>query len=240
MLRLFFIFISSLVVLNFSYGLKKEDINKKLTSIRIPFIENEGQVDKNVKFYAKTFGGTLFVTKDGKIVYRTYNTVSLGEVYKGIELKLKAYGNNVEKIFEVKPKANPKEIVLKVEGAKELKIDEKTGQLIVRTELGDVKFTKPIAYQDIDGKKVKVEVRYKLISKDSYGFEVGKYDRTEPLIIDPLLASTYVGGGGDDIVHAIALDTNSVYIIGETWSSGYPHYKLLLSLVVLILTVHTQ
>ena len=35
----------------------------------MPFIANNGQVDEQVRFYAKTFGGTVFVTKDGEIVY---------------------------------------------------------------------------------------------------------------------------------------------------------------------------
>ena len=35
----------------------------------MPFIANNGQVDGQVQFYAKTFGGTVFVTKDGEIVY---------------------------------------------------------------------------------------------------------------------------------------------------------------------------
>src|SRR3989338_4885522 len=46
----------------------------------------------------------------------TYGVVSLGEVYDGIELKLKAYGNNVEKLFCVKPSANPDQIKIKLSG----------------------------------------------------------------------------------------------------------------------------
>ena len=95
-----------------------------------------------------------------------------------------------------------------------------------------MKFTKPIAYQEIDGKRVEVEVEYKVESlqlkdentkcetrntklktlnaklastkpnpksknpKSEYGFTVASYDRTKDLIIDPLLASTYLGGSG--------------------------------------------
>lgn len=48
----------------------------------------------------------------------TYNLVSLGEIYKGIELKLKAYGNNVEKLFTVLPEQDPEVIKIKITGAK--------------------------------------------------------------------------------------------------------------------------
>ena len=46
----------------------------------------------------------------------TYDVVDLGEVYKGIELKLKAYGNNVEKLFYVKPGANTNQIKIGLSG----------------------------------------------------------------------------------------------------------------------------
>ena len=47
----------------------KEEVAHKMQSIQIPFVANNGQVDKQVKYYANTFGGTVFVTKDGEIVY---------------------------------------------------------------------------------------------------------------------------------------------------------------------------
>ncbi len=42
---------------------------KSAQKLQLPFIANNGQVDEQVRFYAKTFGGTVFVTKDGEIVY---------------------------------------------------------------------------------------------------------------------------------------------------------------------------
>src|SRR3989304_4544454 len=49
--------------------LDKAEFAQKTRKLQIPFIANNGQVDDRVKFYAKTFGGTVFVTKDGEIVY---------------------------------------------------------------------------------------------------------------------------------------------------------------------------
>ncbi len=49
---------------------------QKTKKLQIPFLANNGQVDEQVKFYANTFGGTVFVTKDGEIVYSLPNNSS--------------------------------------------------------------------------------------------------------------------------------------------------------------------
>jgi hypothetical protein len=52
-----------------TYDVAKERIPSKMATLSFPFIENKGQVHEDVAYYAKTFGGTVFVTKDGRIVY---------------------------------------------------------------------------------------------------------------------------------------------------------------------------
>ena len=47
----------------------KEEVVQKAQGIQMPFIANEGQVDEQVKYYAKTFSGTVYVTRDGDIMY---------------------------------------------------------------------------------------------------------------------------------------------------------------------------
>src|SRR5262245_46412144 len=44
-------------------------LSGQLAGIQLPFIANEGQVDARVAYYAPTFAGTLFVTRQGEIVY---------------------------------------------------------------------------------------------------------------------------------------------------------------------------
>jgi hypothetical protein len=248
---------------------QKEQLLNKAYRVQVPFIENRGQVEsKEVRFYAKTLGGTIFVEKNGCLTYSlpakdkrgvvikeiftdktikiegldtsptrvnyfigkdknkwktnipTYGNISLGEIYKGIELKLKAYGNNVEKLFTVLPKENPEEIRIKIIGSKGLNVNEQ-GDLEVKTELGSIKFTKPIAYQETGGRKDTVEVAYALYEGNVYGFKVGDYDKKQALIIDPLLASTFIGGSGEDDGLSIALDAGgNVYVAGWTSSSS--------------------
>ncbi|MFZ8860368.1 MAG: hypothetical protein ACO2PP_07695 [Thermocrinis sp.] len=153
----------------------------------------------------------------------TYRYVSLGEVWSGIEVKLKATQKTVEKLFYVKPGADPSKIVVEVDGAKGLKLS-KDGEIIIQTGLGELKLSKPIAWQEKDGKKLPVEVSYKLIGKDRYSFVVAKADPSLPIVIDPILQSTYLGGSGDDIAFALAIhpQTGEVYVAGATSSDDFP------------------
>ena len=140
----------------------------------------------------------------------TYQEIGLGEIYDHIKLNLKAYGKNIEKLFIVEKGGKPEDIAVKVEGAKGLKVNEK-GELEVETGLGTIKMTKPVAYQEIEGKRVDVAVNYALHAPSSilsstnpqsripdhelaYAFKVADYNKDYPLIIDPLLASTFIGG----------------------------------------------
>ncbi len=50
-----------------------------------------------------------------------------------------------------------------------------------------------------------------------YSLRLGDYDRSEPLIIDPRLQSSYLGGSGDDLARALAIHPTS----GEVYLAGY-------------------
>ncbi|HET6457847.1 MAG TPA: SBBP repeat-containing protein, partial [Nitrosopumilaceae archaeon] len=82
--------------------------------------------------------------------------------------------------------------------------------------------TKPLAYQDIDGIHKTVDVSYHT-DGNTYGFVADSYNPKYPLTIDPLLASTIIGGSSDEQSLAIALDgSGNVFIAGRTTSTDYP------------------
>jgi hypothetical protein len=135
---------------------------------------------------------SYFIGKDSskhRYNLSTYRYVSLGEVWSGVEVKLKATQKTVEKLFYVQPSADPSKIVVEVGGAEGLKLSE-DGEIIIQTGLGELKLSKPIAWQEKDGKKLPVEVSYKLIGKNRYSFVVTKADPSLPIVIDPILQST--------------------------------------------------
>jgi hypothetical protein len=54
-------------------------------------------------------------------------------------------------------------------------------------------------------------------------FEIGEYDRTRELVIDPVLFSTFLGGtGGEDLRSMAADPSGNIYVGGSTNSTNFP------------------
>ena len=81
------------------------------------------------------------------------------------------------------------------------------------------------ATQDIASQQDFVEVTFKKLGKNTYGFSVGAYDKNRELIIDPVVLtySTYLGGTYYDSAYDIAVDSSGyAYVTGETSSVDFP------------------
>ena len=157
----------------------------------------------------------------------TYERINLGDIYPGINVQVRATGNNIEKIFTVAPQHNPNLIQIKLSGATQLEVNAQ-GELIAHTDNGPIAYTAPIAFQeDASGNKESVSVAYALnADTQTYGFALATYDVTRPLTIDPLIQSTYLGAAGFDLANALAIHpkTGEVYVAGVTTSpaSNFP------------------
>src|SRR5262249_29435197 len=91
---------------------------------------------------------------------------------------------------------------------------------------GDLTEQAPVLYQEVGGVRQAVSGHYVLEGDGQVGFQVGAYDPTQPLTIDPtysLVYSTYLGGSGGEIGRAIAVDQNgNAYVTGGTSSLDFP------------------
>lgn len=152
-----------------------------------------------------------------------YSKVKYEQVYPGIDMVY--YGNQTqhEYDFVIAPRVNPNLIKLRFEGQQSLVIDA-LGDLVLRTANGDIIHNKPAVYQEREGAKQSIEGRYVLKGKNEIGFDVGAYDESEPLVIDPSVSySTFLGGNDADAGNSIAVDSSgSVYVTGETSSTNFP------------------
>lgn len=151
----------------------------------------------------------------------TFERVTLGEVYPGIVLDLRARGGRVEKVFTVGPQANPGVIRLRLEGADEVLVNA-SGELQFKVGDRAGRFSAPVAYQLFGQQTHDVAVRY-VVSEDTYGFEIGAYDPRVPLVIDPTLVSTYYGGLDDEWLSYPVFDgSGNIYVAGGTSSTDLP------------------
>ena len=152
----------------------------------------------------------------------TYGRVRYKSVYSGVDLVY--YGNQaaLEYDFVVAPGSSPDAIRLTFDGADAIDVDT-AGDLVLRTPGGEVRLQRPALYQDTDGVRRQVEGRY-VIREGAVGFEVGDYDSSSPLIIDPvLLYSSFLGGSQADNGTDVALDAaGNIYLTGSTSSLNFP------------------
>ena len=152
----------------------------------------------------------------------TYAKVKYEGIYSGIDLVY--YGNQrqLEYDFIVSPGANPHRIQFDVRGAKRIRQNE-NGELVFEVGKDEIRWHKPLVYQERNGTRQKIAARYALKDENRVGFVVAKYDSGRPLYIDPLIYSTYLGGSGWDVGYGIAVDSSgNAYVTGYTASTDFP------------------
>ena len=152
-----------------------------------------------------------------------FRQVRAAGVYPGIDLIYYGKQRELEYDFYVAPGSDPRRIRLRFSGADGLAIDA-AGDLVLRTSRGEVRQRKPLMYQDIDGVRRTVSGRYTMRGASEVGFEVGSYDASKRLVIDPvLLYSSFLGGAGDDVATDVAVDAaGMIYVTGWTSSVNFP------------------
>jgi uncharacterized protein (TIGR03437 family) len=155
------------------------------------------------------------VTNYAKVKYR--------EVYPGVDLVYYGHERQLEYDFILAPGADPKQIELAFDGAERMRIDS-DGDLTLGTAAGEARQHRPVIYQEANGGRRPVDGRYVLLGQNEVGFEIGEYDASRPLVIDPVLSyATYLGGGANDGVGAVRVDeAGNIYVAGGTLSTDFP------------------
>ncbi len=186
---------------------------------RLPlvFAANRGQDDPRVRFRARGDGcgislgdGAAELCSGAAVPLRLELAGALpaatprGEgvrypgVWPGVDLVFYGRDGRVEHDFLVGPGADPRRIRLRPAGAAGPRLDAR-GDLVLRDGPDGVRLTHPVAYQEAGGFRHEVAARYRLLPRaggpPEIGFELGAYDRSLPLVVDPVLVySTRIAG----------------------------------------------
>jgi hypothetical protein len=169
-------------------------------------------------------------------------------VYPGIDLLYYGKQGRLEYDFEVAPGSDPTQIALKFSGLRDeavqdLRLDPNGDLILPIANNGDVHLQAPRVYQRFGLEQRVVTGGFALRGHGEVGFDLGDYDRTRALIIDPVLTySTYLGGSGEESCSAIlnptggagsivtpgcpaiAVDSgNNAYIAGSSTSTDFPN-----------------
>ncbi|QUI23467.1 SBBP repeat-containing protein [Vallitalea pronyensis] len=243
-----FYFTSEEVVLSFVKGtanrshnehLNKSDINKdeaKKIGVTLVMQFIDANPDVEIKSKVRSTGRINYLKgNDPNKWYTdlaTYEKVVYKELWTGIDLMFYGLNGQLKYEFVLHPGANSQDIRLSYKGADSITLD-KEGNLLIQNELGVLMDECPVSYQEIEGRKVKIDSRFELKNHEdmtsTYGFDMKTdYNPDYPIIIDPgLVYSTYLGGNNSDFSFefgfGIAIDnTGSAYVTGETNSLDFP------------------
>jgi hypothetical protein len=153
----------------------------------------------------------------------SFEAVRYQGIYPGVDVLFYGREQRLEYDFVVAPGADPKAIALNITGARKLEIGAR-GDVQMSVAGGKVALQKPVIYQEVNGERREIAGNYSIAGDRKIRFTVAAYDRTQPLIIDPILDySTFVGGTTEDSAFGLALDgAGNAYLAGQTFSTDFP------------------
>jgi Divergent InlB B-repeat domain/Beta-propeller repeat len=152
----------------------------------------------------------------------TFGRLAARSVYPGVDMVWHLTNGRLEYDLDLAPGADVRIISLALEGAREVAVTPNGGLRVV-VGRSTFRFRAPNAFQAAGGHRTSVDARY-VVHGHSVGFELGAYDRTRPLVIDPVIQTSWdFGGVSDDKVTGLARGADGrLYVVGTTMSSDLP------------------
>ncbi len=160
-------------------------------------------------------------SKDQWRTLKSSKEIIYPNLWDGISLKVAVTQQELKYTYEVDPHADPSLIRMHYEGATvQLKSPR---ELRITTPSSEFIDAAPESYQLVDGDKKNVDLSYAFdVATGSIGFSLGRYDKAQSLVIDPviLLFATLLGGDMNEEALGLAVDSTGVYVAGDMYAPG--------------------
>lgn len=150
-----------------------------------------------------------------------YASATYHDMWPGVDILLGESEGHLKYDYVIRPGGIPEDIAWTYDGVSPT---IKEGKLTYSLSHGvSIIESIPAAFQMIDGRQVKVDVRYGQRGSTFY-FEVGDYNQNYDLIIDPVLVfSSYTGSSADNFGFTATYDKDELlYGGGIVFNNGYP------------------
>ncbi|MBP9084053.1 MAG: hypothetical protein KBH11_13310, partial [Bacteroidia bacterium] len=152
-----------------------------------------------------------------------YSHITYHDLYSGIDLLYLEKDGDLKYEYHVSPSADPGQIKVRYYGQDKIKLT-KDGHLNIETSIGKLIEEKPYAYQIKNGKIVEIACSFILSENNEVTYQLGNYDKSLELIIDPVLIfATYSGSITDNFgMTATYANNGMAYSGGTVYGNGYP------------------
>jgi len=150
-----------------------------------------------------------------------FEAVSTKELYPGVSARYYRDQGAPRYDLIVAPGADPDQVSIKIDGAQGLRALP-NGDLAIETSLGEVQEKGLYAYQIVEGVQRQVPCQM-TVNGNHIGFSLGRYDRSKAIVVDPLLACTYLGNdAGADCLGVTTDATGNIIVTGYTDGADFP------------------
>jgi hypothetical protein len=211
-------------VLNFSPGSGPVRSRRASNALRMSFVGSNPAPKLEGSGEAPGVSNYLVGDNPGRWItgIRSFSRVRYRDLYPGIDLLFYGTPGQLEFDLVVAPAADPSRIVLSFRGTRRIRTED--GDLVLDVGIGELRQLSPRIFQERDGARKQISGRYRVLPDGRVTIDVAGYDRSKPLVIDPVIKySALLGGSAVDYPSAVAVDsTGSVYVTGRTSSSDFP------------------
>ena len=158
-----------------------------------------------------------------RVTVHGFARVAYRGVYPGIDVVYHGNQPRLEYDWIVRPGADPRTIELGLAGVDHLRLRGDGALALVSGGIPLLQ-ERPVVYQLLDGKRRLVSARFVVHGRRRFGFAVGAYDHSRPLVIDPAITelATYGGASQDRFLSAAANPNGDLDFTGLTLSNDFP------------------